>query len=55
MKFRFERLVMRWRWCKAWRKVVQSGCGGLSMRREYAIRFNERRFWWQKEIQIPSA
>ena len=47
--------MMRLRWLNAWRAVVLSGYGDIKMRREYARRFNARRFWCQRAIPVPTV
>jgi hypothetical protein len=46
-------LIRRYRWLKAWRSVVISGYGDLKMRKEYAYKFNQRKFWFQNPLTDP--
>ena len=49
----FENFLQRIRWLRAWQHCVVYNKGDFKMRREYALRFNYRKFPWQKELPIP--
>lgn len=44
-------LYWRWRWVKALKSAVEREAIGGPVREEYVLLYNQRKFWWMKELQ----
>lgn len=49
-----RRLLHRRRCLRAWRTDIERESGSAQARADIAHRYNRWRFWWQRELPIPT-